>query len=366
MKNNDFDDMIESLKKEISDNLTKRISFTPIDPAKQNHFNFKKKSDKKKFFVSILGCIFSLIILTIAIFVYKDSNKVLFEYNIKNDVNTRVILDDNEFSSNNIYVASLINNIIVEFNNNLLKDESYNYNKSLMAIVEIVNLNDTNSVVYEQKDELLRDIKGVAFGNKDDRVIQNIDYKKYNAISNKYRNKIKFSTISRLRIVYTNNISTKSGINEKITNEIIIPLSADTVEIEKNYEPIIKNSVYDKKDNKTLLIILFGISVILFASSLVVAILILNKNKNNLSVLEKKYKKIMDNYNNIIEVENCNFDKNMITIDVKYFVDLIDAQQELHVPILCYTDKVTARTWFYIVTDKLLYKYELNKSDELI
>ena len=83
-------------------------------------------------------------------------------------------------------------------------------------------------------------------------------------------------------------------------------------------------------------------------------------------MLEKKYKKIMDNYNNIIEVENCNFDKNMITIDVKYFVDLIDAQQELHVPILCYTDKVTARTWFYIVTDKLLYKYELNKSDELI
>ena len=39
------------------------------------------------------------------------------------------------------------------------------------------------------------------------------------------------------------------------------------------------------------------------------------------------------------------------------FVDLIDAQQELHVPILCYTDKVTARTWFYIVTDKLFVKW---------
>ena len=70
--------------------------------------------------------------------------------------------------------------------------------------------------------------------------------------------------------------------------------------------------------------------------------------------------------NNIIEVENDNFDKNMVTIDVKYFVDLIDAQQELHVPILCYTDKITGRTWFYMVTDKLLYKYELNKSDEQI
>lgn len=370
MNNNDFDDMIDSLKKEISDNLTKRISFTPIEPAKQNHFNFKKKSEKKKFLFSVIGMILSVIILGITLLIYKNSNKVLFDYSIKNEVNTRVLLDDNEFfstnQSNKTYVASLINGIIVEFNNNLLLDNEYNYDKSLIAKVEIVDSNDNNSVVYEYSDDILKNIKGTISGNKDDKIIQNIDYKKYNSISNKYRNKIKFATSSRLRIIYTNNISTDSGIKEKIKNEIIIPLSTDTVEIEKNYKPFIENKVYEQKDNNTLLVCLLIIGIIILIISLIEVILVLNRNKNNLTILEKKYRKIMNNYNNIIEVENDFFDKNLTTINVKYFVDLIDAQQELHIPILCYTDKVTGRTWFYIATDNYLYKYELTKNDEQI
>lgn len=366
MENNYFDDMIEDLKKEISDNLTKRISFTPIEPAKQNHFKFKKESDKKKLLFSFLFLILSLIIFIIAFFAYKESNKTLFEYKIKNEVNTRVILDDNEFYSDDIYVSSLINNIVIEFNNNLFINEKYNSNKSLIARVEIVDLNDTNSVVYKYEDNLLSNKKQTISGNKDDEFIQNIDYSKYNSICNKAKSKIKFSTLSRLKIIYTNNISSKSGIKEEIVDEIIIPLSVDTVGIEKNYEPIIKNKVYDKKENDNLLIFLFSISGLTFISSIISIILIFNRNKNNLTILEKKYKKIMDNYNNIIEVENSNFDDKLITIDVKYFVDLIDAQQELHIPILCYTDKVTGRTWFYIITDKLMYKYELTKKDELI
>ena len=136
--------------------------------------------------------------------------------------------------------------------------------------------------------------------------------------------------------------------------------------IEENNIIEVKESLEYILNNNNLLAVLYGVSGLLFIVFMTNGIIILNKNKNNLTVLEKKYKKIMDNYNNIIEVENDNFDKNMITIDVKYFVDLIDAQQELHVPILCYTDKITGRTWFYMVTDKLLYKYELNKSDEQI
>ena len=370
MNNNDFDDMIDSLKKEISDNLTKRISFTPIEPAKQNHFNFKKKSEKKKFLFSIVGMILSVIILAIVILIYKDSNKLLFDYNIKNEVNTKVLLNDSEFfttnQSSNTYVSSLIDQVIVEFNNNLLLNNEYNYDKSLIAKVEIIDSNDNNSVVYEYSDDILKNNKGTTSGNKDDKIIQNIDYKKYNSISNKYRNKIKFATSSRLRIIYTNNISTNSGIKEKIKNEIIIPLSTDTVEIEKNYDPFIKNKVYEQKDNNILLVCLLIIGGTLFIISIIELLLVLNRNKNNLTILEKKYRKIMNNYNNIIEVENDFFDKNLTTINVKYFVDLIDAQQELHIPILCYTDKVTGRTWFYIATDNYLYKYELTKNDEQI
>ena len=367
---NYFDDMIDSLKKEISDNLTKRISFVPIEPAKQNHFSFKKKSEKNKFLFSIIAMIFSVIILSISILIYKNSNKVLFKYSVKNEVNTKVLLEDNEFSNTNqagnTYVSSLINGILVEFNNNLLLDEKYNYDKTLIAKVEIVDSNDNNSVVYEYSDDILKNIKGTISGNKDDKIIQNIDYKKYNSISNKYRNKIKFATSSKLKIIYTNNISTTDGIKEKIVDEIVIPLSTDTIEIEKNYKPFIKNEVYDKKDNNTILIFLFIIGGLLFIFSVIKIIIILNRNKNNLTILEKKYRKIMNNYNNIIEVENDFFDKKLTTINVKYFVDLIDAQQELHIPILCYTDKVTGRTWFYIATDNYLYKYELTKNDEKI
>lgn len=362
---NNFDDMIDSLKKEISDNLTKRISFAPIYPAKQNHFDFKKKSEKKKFLYSILGIILSFLLFIISFCIYKSNNKVLLEYSIKNDLKVDVILDDNDFSHTNSYVSSLVDNILVEFNNNLLIDSKYNSDKSLVAKVEIVDLNDVNNIVFSYEDDLLN-TKGVINGNKEDKITRNIDYKKYNSISNKYRNKIKFSTSSRLRIIYKNKINNNLGIDEKIVDEIIIPLSTDTIEIDKNYTPVIENKVYDKKENNTLLYCVISFGFILFVISISSLIIILKRNRNNLTVLEKKYRKIMNNYNNIIEVEDDYFDKNLTTINVKYFVDLIDAQQELHIPILCYTDKITLRTWFYIVTDKYIYKYELTKNDELI
>lgn len=365
----EFNGMIEDLKKEISDNLTKRISFTPIEPAKENNFNFKKKKDRIKFIFNSLGLVISLIFIIVSIILYVNDKYVVLRYNIKNDINTDVVLNDEDFSlnnkSNDIYVASLIDKINIDFLNNVNFNENYTSIKKVIAKVEITDANDDNTVLFSTNDVLLNKEDYIKLSNNKTNI--SIDYEKYNSMAIKYKKKINMVTNSNLIIEFSNYIKTESGIKKEIKQKVIVPLNVDTVEILEEYEKNIEHVIYDSKGFKNTSIVIFIISLISFIMFCASTILIFQKNKSTLTELEKKYKKIMNNYNSIIiEVENDDFDKKLITISIKYFVDLIDAQQELHVPILCYTDKITGRTWFYMVTDKLLYKYELNKSDEQI
>ena len=365
----EFNGMIEDLKKEISDNLTKRISFTPIEPAKESNFNFKKKKDRIKFIFNSLGLVISLIFIIVSIILYVNDKYVVLRYNIKNDINTDVVLNDEDFSfnnkSNDIYVASLIDKINIDFLNNINFNENYTSTKKVIAKVEITDANDDNTVLFSSNDVLLNKEDYIKLSNNKTNI--SIDYEKYNSMAIKYKKKINMVTNSNLIIEFSNYIKTESGIKKEIKQKVIVPLNVDTLEILEEYEKNIEHVIYDSKGFKNTSIVIFIISLISFIMFCASTILIFQKNKSTLTELEKKYKKIMNNYNSIIiEVENDDFDKKLITISIKYFVDLIDAQQELHVPILCYTDKVTGRTWFYMVTDKLLYKYELNKSDEQI
>lgn len=366
----EFDDMIEDLKKEISDNLTRRTSFTPIEVAKQNHFNFKKKKDKKKFYLTICIIILSFILLVSSILLMYFNKKTLFNYKIDNTINTNVIFKDKDFSNENeatnVYLANLIDRINIDFINKVDYKDEYKFSKNVTASVEIIDANDENNIVFKKTDDILNNNGSI---KADEAFVSKIyiDYNKYNNIARSYAKKIKIPYKSRLVVNYTNNIKSKNGVDKVISQKVYIPLIVDTIDITYDYDKVVEDKVVEVINLKGLSITLMVISILGIIPSIVYLINFINKNKNTLTELEKKYKKIMNNYNSIImEVENNNFDNKLISIDVKYFVDLIDAQQELHVPILCYTDKISGRTWFYIITDKLLYKYELNKSDELI
>ena len=361
---NDLNGMVEDLKKEISDNLTRRISFMPFNVSSENNHEKKVRKDKKKFIIPVLGFVISIFIIILSCLNIIKNNKVI-EDKITNDIRVNVSLNDTDFTSNNentdSYLATLINKVNIDFINNV-DDSSYSFDKSVVATVLITDANDDNNIIFKKSENLVNNYKGIYNDKRKNKTKVIIDYSKYNSIINKYKKKIDIVNNSRLEVLYTNKVS-KDNKNVVITQKVIIPLSKDMVNIKKEY-----NNVSYLKENLKInynYIYILILGILIFISSFIYLIILINKTKDNLSVLEKKYNKIMKDYNSIIiEVEDDSFKEKLAVITVKYFVDLIDAQQELHVPILCYTDLKTGITCFYLVTDKYVYKYILNKSDE--
>ena len=359
----DLSDMMDDLKKELSDNLTRRISFMPFNVSSENNYDKKRKKYKKKFIIPIIGILLSILIIILSSFNIVEKKGV--KDKITNDLRVKVSLNDNDFTSNNentdSYLATLINRINIDFINNVNKG-NYTFDKSVIATVLITDANDDNNVIFKKSESIVKDYKGIYNNELKNTTNVIIDYSKYNGIVNKYKKKIDIVNNARLEVLYTNKIS-KDDKSKVIKQKVIIPLSKDMVNIKKEYDNVSYLEEVAKINYNY--IILLSVGTILFVLSLIYLIVLINKTKDNLSILEKKYNKIMKNYNSIIiEVEDDSFKEKLAVITVKYFVDLIDAQQELHVPILCYTDLKTDITSFYLVTDKYVYKYILNKSDE--
>ena len=51
-------------------------------------------------------------------------------------------------------------------------------------------------------------------------------------------------------------------------------------------------------------------------------------------------------------------------IHVKNFNEMIDLEEELHVPILYFEPAVGQESWFMLIHDKVLYKYDLKQGDD--
>ena len=362
----DLNDMIEELKKEISDNLTRRITYTPYDVAKENNYDKNKKKENFKFIIPITGFLISLIFLGLFVFnVLNIINNKPVGNKIINSAKVNVILNNNSFDeneSNTSYLASLISKVNIDFINNV-DTNNYSFDKSVVLALLITDANDDNSVIYKKSEDLISNYKGLYTDESKNKLSVSIDYSKYNNMINKYKRSIDIVNNSRLEVLYTNNI-TIDGKVKKVMQKVIIPLSKSMVDIKKEYKNVEYLNSSDEQNWSSYVYYLIFMAIV-FIPSLIYLVILINKRKNTLSVLERKYNKIMKDYNSIIiEVEDDTFKDKLAVITVKYFVDLIDAQQELHVPILCYTDLKTGITSFYLVTDKYVYKYILNKSDE--
>lgn len=364
-----FDTMVLDLKKELSDSLTKKLNFPEIEASNTNRFYFKKKRDKKIFILNIILIIIAVILTLSTLIYYINGRKVLLNYNVKNEVYYKENLFDKDFENKNEtkgnYFVNLLKGFDITFESTA--DIDLTYVSDVEAKMVIADANDENTILFEKTTKLKE--KVIDNISKDNKFKVNfyLDYSNYYDLANKYRKNIKMPTNTYLVVTCITDIL-GDNLNDSMENSIRLPLDKDTIYIDEDINDIVNKKIYEKTSNRNIVIVLIFISIILIVSNLISIIFITNRNKNKLSVLEKKYKKIMKNYDNlIIEVSNDDFDKkNLITINVKYFVDLIDAQQELHVPILCYTNIKTNRTWFYIATDNYLYKYELTKNDEQI
>lgn len=297
----------------------------------------------------------------------------------KGDVNYLVCLKDNNFfedqclNSNMSYVASLINNISLNFNyqfNGNIDDLINNVDYQVNAKLIIENI-DTKAKYYEKEFELVSKTDDIVDNNGtlyDLNKNINIDYEYFNNIANSFKSQYGVNSQSYLEVYLNiNKYSNYQDIPKSSLISVKIPLSQKAIEIKFNTQNI-NNSIDKSISSKSLIIngyfkFIIGVFLLLFSFVfLVVIVMIINNYGKKVSKYNKFINKILREYDRLI-VETSTIpnyeDYNVLIINS--FNELVDVRDNLRSPIM-YCDVLSEKeSLFYIINGNNLYLYTVNE-----
>lgn len=356
-----------------------------LENKKNNERDIKnkgKENDKKEIknnkknlliFFCLLG--FSIIILVISFFVKNGNFNVISKYQINNNIsyfvnyNEHSFYEDKKVGMNQTYITSITKNIDILFKEktNLSKNDKISYSYVVEAIIVLTDSNDENVEVFNKTYTLAKNSKTINGSKIELNVPVVVDFKTYNEMLNQYKFKISMPVRARLIVRYVNRIITEKGIKEQNVQTLYMPLQEDSYNIVTDYKKNISGNLVDRDLNNKIFFIMLCISILTFSVSLFFGFRLLKIYIQESKKNYKKFKlnKIMNLYDNIIvEVYNSPDEQGLTQINVKFFKDMIDTNQELHSPILLY--KTNYNVIFFIINEKNIYKYILNDQKEKI
>ncbi len=297
----------------------------------------------------------------------------------KGDVNYLVCLKDNNFfedqclNSNMSYVASLINNISLNFNyqfNGNIDDLINNVDYQVNAKLIIENI-DTKAKYYEKEFELVSKTDDIVSNNGtlyDLNKNINVDYEYFNNIANSFKSQYGVNSQSYLEVYLNiNKYSSYQDIPKSSLISVKIPLSQKAIEIKFNTHNL-NNSIDKSISSKSLIIngyfkFIIGVFLLLFSFVfLVVIVMIINNYRKKVSKYNKFINKILREYDRLI-VETSTIpnyeDYNVLIINS--FNELVDVRDNLRSPIM-YCDVLSEKeSLFYIINGNNLYLYTVNE-----
>ena len=349
----------------------------------KNNGSKKKKKKIKLLWIVCLSILFwflfvllgtNLIIKSLKV---NGSEKLYFVE--KGDVNYLVCLKDNNFfedqclNSNMSYVASLINNISLNFNyqfNGNIDDLINNVDYQVNAKLIIENI-DTKAKYYEKEFELVSKTDDIVSNNGtlyDLNKNINIDYEYFNNIANSFKSQYGVNSQSYLEVYLNiNKYSSYQDIPKSSLISVKIPLSQKAIEIKFNTHNL-NNSIDKSISSKSLIIngyfkFIIGVFLLLFSFVfLVVIVMIINNYRKKVSKYNKFINKILREYDRLI-VETSTIpnyeDYNVLIINS--FNELVDVRDNLRSPIM-YCDVLSEKeSLFYIINGNNLYLYTVNE-----
>ena len=301
---------------------------------------------------------------------YKDSGTIDYRVYLKeNDSYTEKFLPKGKS-----YIASLIDYIDINYNYVFNIDDMANINFEYKIVGDLIIENNSNNKTNEllNKSYIIKDVQTKSMNNSQELAINekfHINYEVYNQFANKFRSSYGIDVNSYLKVYLqvkkSTNSNSKYELNEETNiNEIIIPLSEKTIEINinsKNNE--LRKQISGKEENKVnyvaiIVIVLLIIVLIIFLKIILKSI---KKMKRKRSIYDKHVNKILKEYDRlIVETKNIiNFDKCNI-IKVKEFTELLDVRDNLKVPINYYCIQKHISGVFYIKSDNDIYALYLD------
>lgn len=243
------------------------------------------KFSSKKYSLVLYSCLVLLLTCFVVIFymrtfVFKSKSSLM--YKESSTVDYMVNLKDNDYYDKKSlpagmnYIANLIKNINVVFDYNFISSEELKYKTtySVDAIIKVYDDTDKKEVLYEKKEQLVKDktINKDNLKHNDFRQNLDVDYQHFNNFVKSFKSSYALTSSSDLTIVL--NVETHAE-SEKFTNKInlnsssslTIPLTEQTLNIKidsndiNNYKTIYEDR--GVKDLNVKYLVGFVLSVLL-------------------------------------------------------------------------------------------------------
>ena len=345
---------------------------------------FKKNNIFQRYYKYIILSIFVIIFVAISIFIiYKGLDIVKsreITYSNSSDIDYSVYLKDNDYfedpylQKGEKYISSLIDKIDISYNYALNSEESisgkYTYNIVASLIVKEQNKDD----ILWKKDFDLTNKSSVNFENQKTIGVSdeiNINYDYYNEMASSFKKDYGVLTDSFLYVKLVVNVDANlydSGYDVDESCYVIIPLGEKTIEIEeKNVDTGINSKTINYTKYPTLNYVLMGLGVIFLLIYLYLGITVIIrfvKAIRNRSRYDAFIRKIFSNYDQIvISVDKIPDLTNIDVMEVSSFDDMIDAQVEVHKPIMFNEVKKKKLAIFILVDGNHAYCYKVRAEE---
>lgn len=288
---------------------------------------------------------------------------------VKYDVKTNKSDYFEDISGKEDIISSLIDKINIKFNYKLDANDNINtktkYVVSSRLIVDYIKDITRTNLLDEKKDIITKTIDNHTGTIK---IEENIvsDYNYYNEYVKKFKATYPLSGLDA-KIVYTFKVDTNgsylnSDLDDSSESSITITLLNSMTNISTSSINNIDKGIYISKELpfiKSYVNLILGIIVlfigVFFLIPLFMAIKLVTKN-NEFRRTIKSYLKIYDDV--IVEAsKQVEIDKEVV--EVKSFYELLDAYQELHIPVVFYEVVPNHEGWFTITTDTQIWRFIL-------
>ena len=348
---------------------------------KKRRASYKKNRDKVIFVQTVIVVILTLAVLISAIVAFNLNREYYVNYTEGGSIDYNVFLKENEFYEENYlgqgqsYVASLIDNIIADFNYRIKMDAddvNYRYSYKITSRLEIID-NMSKNAIFNPEYVLVEANNKIQ--QSDDTLQINeivvINYDEYNDIANRFLETYALAKDATSNIVVTLDVEVFSDCNalsgssmDNYTSELRIPLTTKTVNIKMT------STVPDDETNmmictrgagsevfKTTAIVLGIVDILMII--LLVAFIYLTRTDD--ITYTARVKKIVTQYKSYIQrIKNIFDTSGYQVVYIDTFDELLEIRDTIQAPILMHEndDKTCAK--FIIPTDnKLLYIFEI-------
>lgn len=308
----------------------------------------------------------------------KDRVIASVDYTQESNLSYRVFYEENQFydeifmPENQTYVASLIDNIEVDFNYYTYFNEklSGKYTYDITARLVVWNVNQDE--IWTKDIDIIND-KVMNLNRKKDYLIEesiNLDFDEYKDIYQSYKTEQNIVTEAILYVTMDikNNLehTNLKNIDYDAKLAIEIPISDNTFKITKTKEHLTdKQTVSKTKSDNSKKVYSMIVSSVLWLLAIVLGaflIITYGRDVKKQGTYKRKLRKILATYDSIIvNVERLPIIQGLSIVRVTTFEELVDAQNEVRLPINFKEENNVAK--FILVRNNLAWVYILKEGE---